>query len=984
MEYRFFSLLAVLGLAVALPAQAVLPLEGESYEIPFPGDQFTPEMDMPLQAELASTSPEMQGFTATVGTGWRALYWNVATDMPMLAAGPPIAALAPGFRAEEEVAASATEFLADAQGLLRLDPADLRYQSMRSIGERAFVFFDQTYEGLPVFTAGVTVSYFHGGINAIEPRVYPEIKLATTPSLSETQAAGAAHAEMPWDPARDEIQAVRLGVLPMVWGQEIGYALAYEVRFTTTDPVGEWVAYVDAHSAEVYWRENHVSYYTIPGTTQGDVKPRRADDEYATLPMRNQYVTADGNTAYSDDEGSFEVEVSGNQYYTVADRNQGYWVTVYNVLDGQVAELEQSAAPYDPAEFYWDDVSTHSSERSCYYHTDLVHSWLKGIDPDWTGNDMAISCRVNVDCTCNAYWQGGTINFCREGGNCNNIGEIADVIYHEYHHWVTYRTYNMSPPPSHTGLNEGYSDYCAMAITDDCCMAPSFYAYNPDGCLRTGMNYRLYPAPECGGEEHCVGEITMGAMWKTRRNLTQKYGDGFAHDVDVMFREAVVGRPNTVPTFLTYLMMANDDDGNIANGSPDYWEICDAWTEHNVPCPLITIYIDFAHTPLEDVEDVSSPILVSAEITPEGGCGEVLEDSTAVFYSYDGVEYFSAPMSNIGGDTFEGYIPPSAGRLVDYYLRSVSADGIVGTEPIRAPEVNTHRFLIGTASEAFADDIEDPGAWTVGAPDDDATDGLFECVDPEGKLYDTEWVQPEDDHTPAPGVCCFVTDGRGGFYANYDVDAGKTSVITPALDLSQYGDGYIDFHSFLAIFGAVVDDSLTLHVSPDGVNWELLWAIEGQGWNDPDFNYHKIYFRRGQCGGSSAVRFKFTAEDNENNSITEAAIDDVSVYVTSAGAVEDGPVAADLFWAAPATPSVFSRATMLRFQLPARSDVDLRIYDVGGRTVRTLLDEPLESGMHTAQWDGMADGGRLAPSGIYYYVLQAGNQELTRKLVLTR
>lgn len=981
---RYLALLAVLSVSTIFSAQAFGPVEGETYEIQFPGDQFTPQMDMDLQAEMASTSPELQSFTGSLGAGWGALYWNVATDMPLIAAGPPIATLAPGIYADDEVAARSGEFLAEVQDLMRLSPSDLQYQSMRAFGDRAFVFFDQYYQGLPVFTAGVTLSYFHGGVNAIEPRVYPDIQIGTTPALGEAQAGEFAHADMPWNPELDTIESTRLGVLPMVWDDDVSYALTYEVRFSTIDPIGDWVAHVDAHSGNVYWRENHVSYYTIPGTTHGDVKPRRADDDYETLPMINQKVSADGNDAYSDDEGAFGVEVGGNQYYTVTDYNQGYWVTVYDVLDGQIAQLSQSAAPYDPAEFYWDDSSTHSAERSCYYHTDRVHSWLKGIDPDWTGNDMAITCRVNVDCTCNAYWQGGTINFCREGGNCNNIGEIADVIYHEYHHWVTYRTYNMSPPPSSTGLNEGYSDYCAMAITDDYCMAPSFFAYDPDGCLRTGMNHRLYPAPECGGEEHCVGEITMGAMWKTRRNLKAKYGDDFAHEVDLLFRAAVVGRPNTVPTFLTYLMMANDDDGNIYNGTPDYWDICDAWTEHNVPCPLITIYIDFAHTLLTDTEDTSSPILVTANITPVGGCGPIVEDSTKVCYSYDGIEYLEAPMSNVGGDTYEGYIEPSAGKLVDYYLRSVSSDGIVGTEPNRAPDVYTHRFLVGAVSEAFADDIEDAAGWTIGAPDDDATEGLFECVDPGGKQYGEEWVQPENDHTPAPGVACFVTDGRGGYYTNYDVDAGKTSVITPLLDLSSYGDGYIDFYSFFATFGATSDDSLMLYISPDGVDWTMLWLIQGEGWNDPNFNYHKVYFRRGQYGGSSTARFKFTAEDNENNTITEAAIDDVSIFLTSAAAVDDEPRTADLFWAEPASPSVFSRATTLRFQLPARADVDLRIYDVGGRVVRSLVDKSLDAGIHTAQWDGRTDADRQAVSGIYYYVLQAGNQEVTRKLVLTR
>jgi hypothetical protein len=52
--------------------------------------------------------------------------------------------------------------------------------------------------------------------------------------------------------------------------------------------------------------------------------------------------------------------------------------------------------------------------------------------------------------------------------------------------------------------------------------------------------------------------------------------------------------------------------------------------------------------------------------------------------------------------------------------------------------------------------------------------------------------------------------------------------------------------------------------------------------------------------------------------------------------------------------------------------------------VRTLLDRPLEAGPHAVGWDGVDDGGRPAPAGVYFYRLEADGRSFTRKLVLSR
>jgi flagellar hook assembly protein FlgD len=62
----------------------------------------------------------------------------------------------------------------------------------------------------------------------------------------------------------------------------------------------------------------------------------------------------------------------------------------------------------------------------------------------------------------------------------------------------------------------------------------------------------------------------------------------------------------------------------------------------------------------------------------------------------------------------------------------------------------------------------------------------------------------------------------------------------------------------------------------------------------------------------------------------------------------------------------------------------LRVYDVSGRLVRTLVDGRVEAGRHEVAWDGRDQGGRRTASGVYFYRLQGADREMTRKAVRLR
>jgi len=84
------------------------------------------------------------------------------------------------------------------------------------------------------------------------------------------------------------------------------------------------------------------------------------------------------------------------------------------------------------------------------------------------------------------------------------------------------------------------------------------------------------------------------------------------------------------------------------------------------------------------------------------------------------------------------------------------------------------------------------------------------------------------------------------------------------------------------------------------------------------------------------------------------------------------------------TPNPFNPTTMISFTLPERARVTLAIYDVAGKLVKTLVDDMVGEGLREEVWDGKDANGSPASSGVYFCRLTAGEQTLTKKMVLLK
>jgi hypothetical protein len=75
-------------------------------------------------------------------------------------------------------------------------------------------------------------------------------------------------------------------------------------------------------------------------------------------------------------------------------------------------------------------------------------------------------------------------------------------------------------------------------------------------------------------------------------------------------------------------------------------------------------------------------------------------------------------------------------------------------------------------------------------------------------------------------------------------------------------------------------------------------------------------------------------------------------------------------------------STTIRYEVARRAHVRIRVYNALGQVVRVLQDAPVDPGVHEMRWDGRNDSGGRVSSGVYFYKMEAGRYQATRKMLI--
>ena len=322
--------------------------------------------------------------------------------------------------------------------------------------------------------------------------------------------------------------------------------------------------------------------------------------------------------------------------------------------------------------------------------------------------------------------------------------------------------------------------------------------------------------------------------------------------------------------------------------------------------------------------------------------GSVLEFET--LNPIDGTIYFAGNMQDtvqIIDGSFSVSLPES-----EYEIR-IDADGYVSRfDTINVNSVYQVDYILSPVDYVYDEDFESGlGEWETGG--------------------DYSW---NTDASESHSGMYSAADSPSSDYVN-----STFGYIQKTFDLSDYAAAHLSFwHKYYLEpeydFGYV-------SVSIDnGTDWTDLAEFDLQ-----DVDWGKEYLDLTPfCGDQVIVRFALSTDEN----LVEPGwnIDDISVAAAETLVHADDPEnIPDKFYVDNPYPNPFNSSTSIRFSLDKPSSVKVKIFDVSGRLVVTLLDKELPAGLNSLKWDA-----KNTSSGIFFMRFETENHQLVKKILLLK
>jgi DNA-binding beta-propeller fold protein YncE len=589
----------------------------------------------------------------TLRQGWQAfahehLGWQVWIDersgLPTLASGAGV----PWFDAQripslEQAETRARQFLSAQQALLgRWDSQlVLRREGSGLAGDRVYhVSFGQQVEGVPVEGARFEFQLVQGQLVAFGVSNWSVVQASTHPRLTQGRAQAALESYLGVVGGRDvefdDAGSLRLVVVdprntPTVeWkgsrGRGLSHRLVWRFALRVPDEPAVWIADVDAQTGAIVAFHDDTRYEQVMGA----VYPISNDGNCPTgcaqagMPMPfADYTIDNGGELATDDFGNLDCSAG-----TIRSRLAGPYIRVVDNC-GAVLQSGPCASGVDFGTNSGTDCAvppgasagnTHAA-RSSFYHLNramqIGRAWL----PDNSWLQSRVTDNVNINNTCNAFWN-GSVNFYRSGGGCRNTGEIQGVFVHEWGHGL-----DQNDGGGYDNSSEAYADIVAIFYARESCVGRGFFVGQTcggygDTCLTcTGireLDWAQRAANEpatpqgfltqrcgggggpCGREVHCesypaaealfdlatrdlpASGMSLDSGWQTAEKLwylSRKNSGGNAYNCALPSSDGC-----GTNSWFHKLRLVDDDDGNLNNGTPNAQAIFQAFARHGIAC----------------------------------------------------------------------------------------------------------------------------------------------------------------------------------------------------------------------------------------------------------------------------------------------------------------------------------------------------------------------------------------------------------------
>ncbi len=812
-----------------------------------------------------------------------------------------------------------------------------------------------------------------------------------------------------WLPQLDDQQKIRLKA-------------ARRVELKSQNPSFQPRIYVDATNGTILAAENRVNFVDVEGAASGGIFPHYGREQPELRSFVDEQIRIEDRETFTDQEGLFRLDLNDNDAPFNSDIYlRGHWVEVQE-FDSSNANFIDSFELDQFAEVLWSNDNSSPDERNLFYHVNIIHDRYKQIEPDFDGMDFPITAVCGVggagyeQLEDNAFSTGPEIYFGR-GNQADNFAHYSDVIYHEYSHSVTGQVYgnHSLPYEGESGaMNEGWSDYFTCSLTDEPLIGEGGLLGN--GFIRNLDNRLMYPN-DIDGEVHDDSRIFSAALWHTREILGAQYCDSLFHFARYLYA-------NDFSEYFLDVLITDDDDGDITNGSPHYRTIYEQFARHGISF-ADSSHFNIARLTLHDLGseggqgadngfyEPNETIAIDLDVFRAGAPIPLNGDSVFVQLDTD------SPYLEIlrGRVTLPALAPGEIGSTPEPLLVRIDAEApltfaniyiIAGASEGETPHIDTLRIPLGHPQMLVVrdGDIElDRSPWIHRALD--RLNLVYSDLNSVNPAYPLARMLPAFE-----SIIWFTGDERQNVL-NEDsrellseyLDHGGNLLLT-----GQYISSWTGAEDFLSrrMGAQFVSDTLALTYleGEDGDsigNGQRLLLIGGEGARNQGHpaiiapvNGGIVTHRWARVDGRPAGAVRRFDRRNHSKTIFFAfgieaigaagrttplhdVLEKSLVWMASEEYIEDRPEIADGLHLFPVYPNPFNGTTTISYSLPSALPIKVEIYDLSGRFIESLVESRDTKGLHRIAW--RSDG---KPSGLYFVQLQTPHRVERRSLLLLR
>lgn len=824
-----------------------------------------------------------QKFAIAAGGEWRSM-WDAHTGVPLRIYGSGIAV--PGSVDDPIVAEAASRtLLAEHIGLLAPGASfdDFQIVSNEVTNGIRSVGFIQYHNGMRVIGGQLGFRFKKDRMLMINSEALPTISsrddtVSVTDSAATTRAIGYIQGDFGADDARAStvdgpyiLPLVRADVAEAI----VEYPTVLTVRVDSTQPIGRWDVYIDALTGEPVARRQLLHFAN--GTVQMDVALRRPGGDRQDAPAHYVRVDANGE-GNSDADIDGNISWSGNATASVDVQVRGTYTNVNN----DAGSDEVNTISLDPdGTFVWTATGEYDdAQLVSYVYANNAKLYARGLNPDLGWLDRVQEVNVNINDTCNAFSDLDAINFFRQSQQCNNTGRLADVVYHEFGHSLHGQSVIEGVGEFDSGMSEGLSDYYAATIQNDSGMGRGFFL--SDEPLRE-MDPPNSEAvwPDDAGEAHDTGLIIGGTLWDLRKAMIEAYGydEGVERTDDIFY--AIIQRAGEHPTAYAEALLADDDDGDLANGTPNQCLIHAAFELHGM-----------ADGDAASAVGIQKPtrdgFTVNMKVTPPQTVCEVANIVSAnVEWSVRGSAEGGSIVMDVDGEDYQAVIPAQdEGQVLNYRVMVELDDGRMINYP-KNPADPFYQVFLGDVEIIYCTDFEtDPAedGWTHGLTSGEMSEGAD----------DWQWGAPNGDNNASgdPGAAFsgnFVygndlgEDNFNGEYQNEKVNFA----LSPEIDVTGYDNVRLQYRRWLGVEDAQFDQANVY--ANDSLLWTNLDTTDGDTHHTEfEWRFHDIELT--DQVADNKVQVKYEIASDQGLSFGGWTLDDFCIVAFVPSVCGDGVV----------------------------------------------------------------------------------------------